>query len=170
MVGSRPRDGLHAHGAAFFEGGRVGPKNQLRGRCNVLGQTSDRQIFVIQGVVIQEYLRRLVTNKKMACRIVSTRNARVSPLAVEEGSRTARVNHYLFHDREHPGLVVVVAVGPNAQVHLVGKRVCLVGRGELEDATLPQSVPSRRQGGSQCESNLSGGASGTDCQVSTAID
>ena len=41
---------------------------------------------------------------------------------------------HLFNNRQHPRLVVIVAVSPDAEVDLVWIGIRLVGRGELENA------------------------------------
>jgi len=41
---------------------------------------------------------------------------------------------HLFNNGQHPGLVVVVTVGANAEVDFVWVRIRLVGRSELENA------------------------------------
>jgi hypothetical protein len=47
---------------------------------------------------------------------------------------------HLFDNGQHPRLVVVVTVGPDAEVDLLRKGICLVGRGELENAVATVSV------------------------------
>ena len=43
-------------------------------------------------------------------------------------------DRHLFHNRENPRLRIIIAVGANAQVDLLGVRVGFVRRGELENA------------------------------------
>jgi len=47
-----------------------------------------------------------------------------------------------FNDRENPWLAIVIAVGSDAEINLLREGICLVGRGELENAT------ARREGDS----------------------
>ena len=49
---------------------------------------------------------------------------------------------HLFNDRENPWLAIVVAVGSDAEIDLLREGICLVGGGELENAT------ARREGDS----------------------
>jgi hypothetical protein len=71
---------------------------------------------------------------------------------------------HLLHDGQHPRLVVVVAVGPDAEVDLLWVGIRLVGRSKLEDAVAAReraSLGVMLQG-----AYLSGGAGGTLSHVS----
>lgn len=59
MVRARPRDGLHARDASLLDHGRVIAKDEARRRGGVFRQARDVQIFVVEGGVIQEDIRRL---------------------------------------------------------------------------------------------------------------
>lgn len=41
---------------------------------------------------------------------------------------------HLFNDRENPRLAIIVAISSDAKIDLLREDICLVGRGELEDA------------------------------------
>lgn len=59
MVRARPRDGLHARYASLRDHGRVGAKDETRRGSGVFRQARDVEIFVVEGGVIQEDIRRL---------------------------------------------------------------------------------------------------------------
>ena len=66
---------------------------------------------------------------------------------------------HLLHDGEHPWLTVIVAVGTNSEVDLAGIRVCLEGRGQLEDPA--QVALARLSREDLRDAYESGGARGT---------
>lgn len=45
-----------------------------------------------------------------------------------------RAHTHLFDDREYPRLVVVVPIGADAEIDLLGKGIRLIGCGKLENA------------------------------------
>jgi hypothetical protein len=54
-------------------------------------------------------------------------------------NNTLETTLYLFHDREDPGLIIVVSVCSDTQVDLLWKRVGFICGSELEDAVIEES-------------------------------
>lgn len=106
-------------GSVLADGRRVRSKDEFGSGRSVFRQPENREVFVIEGLIVQKFLRRLGTHRE---KLVSLYRCEI-----------VRDRH-LFHDRENPRLRIIIAVGANAQVHLLGVRVSFVRRGELENA------------------------------------
>lgn len=74
---------------------------------------------MVQGIVVQEY-RRCLGGMRIHRSVQSPK----------------KLTTYLFHDRKHPGLIIIVAVRANTQVNLLGEWVDFVRSSELEDAEM----------------------------------
>lgn len=59
MIGTSARDGLDAGNATFLEGRGRWAEDKLGGRSDIFRQTRNGQVFVIQGIIVQEYMSRL---------------------------------------------------------------------------------------------------------------
>lgn len=119
MVGPSTGNCLGTDSSIFAERKGVGSQNEF-GRCSsVLGQTEDGKVFMIKGLIVQKFFRCLGTHMKES--------------ALSHRCGTGR-DKYLFHDRENPRLRIIIAVGANAQIDLLGIRVGFICRCELENA------------------------------------
>ncbi len=71
-----------------------------------------------------------------------------------------------FNDGKNPGLVVIITIGTNSKVNLLFKGIFLVRRSQLKNA-LKKKIVSLQKKKRRRLLDLSGGASGTPCQISS---
>jgi hypothetical protein len=114
-------DGLQAGDALVLDGRAIGAENELLGGGGVVGQTGDRQVLVVEVGVFAQDLVGLWRGTSQLC---------------GSGCVVAAECTHLLDDGQDPGLCVVVAVGPNAQVDLALVLVCAEGAHEAEEGIL----------------------------------
>ena len=64
MVGTSPGDRLGTDGSILAESRRIRSKDEFGSGRSVFGQPKNREIFVIEGLIVQKFLRRLGTDSE----------------------------------------------------------------------------------------------------------
>ena len=66
MIRTSSRNRLHTRHPVLLDSRGIGSQNQLGSRGRIIRQPSDREVFVVQSLIVQEYSRSLLNRNKNA--------------------------------------------------------------------------------------------------------